>query len=220
MICFRVNIFFFAFLLSVSAYSQRLITAKVLDSNNKNPVGNVAVTIYKGTAYTITRDNGYFQLTVYEGDSLLLSHRDYNPGLIGIPDTDVFSIYIVKNNYYPVYLDGEAKLYTYLKQNLKYSRAARMKGIEALLFVELLVDSTGNIVECNTLNEIGGNSGKKAIAVFENIPGKWSHSHQTKRFIFPVFFSKGLKEISMEVPDIDLPEGKIMSRIVINTDFY
>ena len=216
---YKLNIFFFAFLFSISAFSQRLITAKVLDSNSKKPVGEVAVTIYKGASYTITRDNGFFQLTVHEGDSLFLTHRDYNPGLFVIPDADVFSIYLVKNIYYPAYLDGEAELYSYIKQNLKYPRAAIMKEIEALLFVELLVDSTGNVVKCNTLNEIRGNFENKAVSVFEKIPGKWSHSHQTKRFIFPVFFSMGLKEMSIETPQVDFPEGKIMSHIIIVADF-
>ena len=220
MILFRLSILFFVFFLSVPAFAQRLITARVLDSTTKKPVGDVAVTIYKGTSYTITRNNGYFQLTVHEGDSLLLTHQNYNPGLIAIPDADVFSIYIVKNNFHPEYLDGEANLYGYIKQNLKYTRTARLKGIEALLFVELLVDSTGNIVECKTLNEIGGKCEKEAISVFEKIPGKWSHSHQTTRFIFPVVFSMGIKEMSIETPQIDLPEGKIMSRIIITAEFY
>ena len=211
--------FLLAFLMSFGVSAQRLITGKVLDLNTKEPVDKLVVTVYKGTSFAITNHSGFFQLNVNEGDSLLISHQNYELGLIAIPETDVFSLFVKKNEYYPAYLDGEWKLFTFLEQNIKYPRAARAKKIEGIVYVELGIDSTGNIDFCKALNNIGSNFEEEVIPVFLNIPGEWSPSQSTKSFIFPIIFRIGYGETTIEVQEIDFPVGKKMRQITVVPEY-
>lgn len=207
----------FALFLVVSqtVNAQRLITGKVQDLNTKEKIDQVDIAIYKGTATTTTNKYGYFQLTVKEGDSLLITHPDYKVGLISIPEVDVFSVFIEKNQNYPVYLNGEVELYTYLQKNIKYPRAARNRNIEGMLLIVVDVDSRGNLLNCKALNELGGNCAKEAIEVFRGIPGKWSEANEIKHFIFPVIFNMDLIKKKFDVPDVTIPEAKVMKRVFI-----
>ena len=211
--------FLLAFLMSFGVSAQRIITGKVLDLNTKEPVDKLVVTVYKGTSFAITNHRGFFQLTINEGDSLLISHQDYELGLIAIPETDVFSLFVKRNEYYPAYLDGEWKLFSFLEQNIKYPRAARAKKIEGIVYVELGIDSTGNIDFCKALNSIGSDFVKEVIPVFLNIPGEWSASHSTTSFIFPIIFRVGYGETTIEVQDIDFPVGKKMRQINVVPEY-
>lgn len=204
--------------------AQRLITGKIQVLNTKTPVDQVDVSIYKGTSTTATNKYGYFQLTVEDGDSLLITHPEYKIGLIRVPDVDVFVIYLESLNYYPSFLDGEYNLYAFLQQNLKYPRQARSKKIEGLLYVELQVDSVGSMIGCKALNDIGGNCAEETIATFLKIKGKWSVSHETKYFIFPIVFKMDLNKKKVGLPNIDISHGKVMETIFItassSTEFY
>jgi len=212
----RLYLFLLCFALPFISVAQRIVTGKVLDIFTNNPVDAVAVTIYKGTSTTVTNEKGYFQLHVNNDDSLLLSHRDYQIGLIGIPETDVFTVFMTSNEFFPEYQEGIASLYTFLYQNLKYPRQAMTKGIEGVLFIEALVDSIGNLKECNALNELGGHCSEEAIEVFMEIPGKWTPSHRTSRFVFPLIFSIHTNEDDIVLPAIDFPKCKFMPKISVS----
>ena len=212
-------LFLLAFLMFFGVSAQRLITGKALDLNTKEPVDKLVVTVYKGTTFAITNHSGFFQLNVNEGDSLLISHQDYELGLIAIPETDVFSLFVKRNEYYPAYLDGEWKLFAFLEQNIEYPRAARTKKIEGIVYVELGIDSTGNIDFCKALNNIGSNFEEEVIPVFLNIPGEWSASHSTTSFIFPIIFRIGYGETTIEVQKIDFPVGKKMRQITVIPEY-
>lgn len=196
-------------------YAQRLVTGKVSDLRTKTVVDQVDVSVYKGTGFTKTNKYGYFQLTVQDDDSLVISHPDYRLGIIPIPEADVFSIFIEKVNDHPVYLDGDVILYKYLQENLKYPRAARNKSVEGIQVIQLRVDATGNIVACEALNDIGGKCAEETLEVFGKIPGKWSEHNEEKQFIFPIIFSLGEAKKNIEVPDISLGDGKIMEPIFV-----
>ena len=211
--------FLLAFLMSFGVSAQRLITGKVLDLNTKEPVDKLVVTIYKGTSFAITNHSGFFQLNINEGDSLLISHQNYELGLIAMPATDVFSLFVKRNEYYPAYLDGEWKLFTFLERNIKYPRAARAKKIEGILYMELGIDSTGNIDFCKALNNIGSNFEKEVIPVFLNIPGEWSQSHCPTSFIFPIIFRIGYGKTTLEVQELDFPVGKMMRQITVVAEY-
>ena len=212
---FFILLFLFSF--SVNLYSQRLITGKVADLRTKDPVQNVDVSIYKGTAVTTTNKSGYFQLTIQEGDSIVLMHPDYQLGIISVPEADVFSVFIQKVNDYPAYLEGEAILYKYLQENLKYPRAARNKRIEGMLVIQLSIDAQGNISGCEALNDLGGKCAEEAIEIFKKIPGRWSAHSEENHFIFPIIFQIGMEKKNFEAPDIELGNGKIMEAIYINS---
>jgi hypothetical protein len=207
----------FSYLISISsfAFSQRLITGKIKDANSRNPVENASVTVFKGTEFATTNSHGYFQLTVGEEDSLLITHRDYKTGLMSIPEADIFTILIVPHNTYPIYSDGSGALYKYLQLNLKYPTKALVRKIEGVVLLQLILNPNGEITDCRILREIGGKCGETASSVFKNIPGKWTQSQETKSLIFPLVYIQRAKPKTFYMPDIKLPVGKIMEAIQI-----
>lgn len=214
------SVFIIFLIFSETLSAQRLITGKILELNTKSPIDQVDVSVYKGTATTTSNNRGYFQLTIDEGDSLLITHPEYKIGLIAVPKVDVFFLYLESLTYYPTYLDGPVTLYKHLQKNLKYPRQARNKKIEGWLCIELKVDSAGNLIECKALNDIGGNCVKETVDVFQKIPGKWSVSNNAKYFIFPVLFKLDFKEKQFQMPDIDISHGKLMEPIIITAATY
>ncbi len=213
---FKSIFFFFVFsCFSQLVFAQRIITGKLLDIHTKEPVEGVSVIIYKGTSSMVSNARGYFQLTVFDNDSLLITHQNYKLALIAVPNVDVFSVFIEKLKSYPEYLEGEPVLYSYLWQNLKYPTGAQFKGKEELLLVQVIVDSAGAVSSCKLLNVTDKNFEKATLSVFQHIPGKWSASHQSSIFIFPVLFKIGPQESAIEIPNIDLPVGKMMDRVIV-----
>lgn len=200
-------------------YSQRIVTGRVLDRYARTPVANVDVTIYKGTEYMSTNAQGYFQLTVNEGDSLMFLHPDYQPGLIAIPETNNFSVSIEKVISFPVYEEGISKLYQYIQQNIQYPNGALFKRKECVLIMELRVDSTGSVLDCKALNEVKSNFEKAAADVLMKIPGKWTASDRISSFIFPLVFKIENEDTKLSYPRVVLPEGKMMEQIFITASF-
>lgn len=196
--------------------AQRLVTGKVSDLRTKTAVEGFSVSIFKGTAFTTTNKYGYFQLTVENGDSLLISHPDYKIGIIAIPEADVFTVFVEKVDDFPAYLEGEAILYKFLQENLKYPRAARSKRIEGVIVIRLHIDAGGNMSGSEALNDIGGKCAEETLEVFKQIPGKWSEHSQDKQFLFPIIFQIGMEKKEIKVPDIKLSDGKIMEPIFIS----
>jgi len=196
--------------------AQRIITGRVIDFTSKKPVENAAVTIFKSTITTETNDRGYFQLEIQDGDSILITHQYYKSGFLNIPGEDVFIVYLEPNENFPHYLDGVANLYQYLQQSLVYPSSARMKRIEGVLLIKLIIGEDGKLIGCQFLNELGGNCEKTALKVFNNIPGNWSQSSEQKSIIFPLVYILNRRTEIMELPDVELPYGKMMEKIIIS----
>lgn len=194
------------------ATCQEIITGKVLNLYSKLPVENVAVSVFKGTSTAITNDHGFFQMTLNKEDSLVFTHPDYKSGGVKLPDANVFVIYIEQYNYYPSYIEGELSLYTYLEENLKIPRKARLVGIDGWLYIEVMIDSSGSIVSCQALNELCANCEKDIVEVIQNIPGKWTKSDIpiNKRLIFPFEFRLSHQQKEVKPPDLTVKEGKVM----------
>ena len=199
------------------AEAQRIVTGRILDLYNKEPVENAVVTIFKSTTTTVSNAKGYFQVELQDEDSILITHQNYKSGFLSIPEENVFVVYVEPYENYPNYLEGIASLYHYLKQSLVYPNSARMKRIEGVLLIELMVNEQGTMMHCKCLNEIGGNCEKTALKVFNEIPGTWSESTEPKRLIFPLIYVLDDNHELFTFPDIELPHGKMMDRIVIRT---
>jgi hypothetical protein len=198
--------------------AQRTITGRVLNINSGLPVEGAAVSVFKGTGAAVTHANGYFQLVVESGGTLIFTHPEYKTGLIPVPEPDAFVAYMEQYHYYPKYLDGEEQLYIHLQKQLKFPRKARSRGIEGFLFVEVLIDSIGNIASCQALNALGGNFEDEIVEVFRSIPGGWTPFDipVEKRLIFPIELRLGLAEVKPDLTGINLPDGKLMPRIAIS----
>lgn len=199
----------------MQAFAQRIITGKVLDRNTKEKLNHVDVAIYKGTSTTTSNQYGYFQLTAKEGDSLVLTHPNYKTGIMGIPQNDVFTVYLDCNDDYPAYLLGEAELFNFLKMNLKYPRSAAFKHIEGLVIMKVTIDPEGNMKECRALNEIKGKCSEESVKAFNKIPGKWSKGFEDRNFIFPVVFRLDEENEELKIPDVEVVIGKIMDPILV-----
>lgn len=69
---------------------------------------------------------------------------------------------------------------TYLRNNIKYPRVAAENGIEGTVFIEIILDTKGNLESTKILRDIGGGCGKEAHRVIKNM-GKWSAAKQGNR---------------------------------------
>lgn len=211
----RIVFLFIAYFILQYAEAQRIVTGRILDMYNKEPVENAVITIYKSTKTTLSNERGYFQVELHNEDSLLITHQNYKSGFLNIPENDVFVVYVEPYDSSPNYLEGIANLYQYLQQSLVYPNSARMKRIEGVLLIEVIVGQDGKMKSCRCLNEIGGNCEKTALKVFNEIPGSWSASTEPKSLIFPLIYVLGEKKEVFKFPDIEFPHGKMMERIII-----
>ncbi len=81
-------------LLTFNALSQRVITAKVINSNTNQPVKNADVSIEGSTATTITNPLGFFQLTADTSDYFIIEKQGYEQTMLRVPAIDNFTIAI------------------------------------------------------------------------------------------------------------------------------
>jgi len=186
-----------------------------MDLTTKSVIEGVDITIYKGTSSTTTNKSGYFQLNVSGDDSLLMTHPDYQIGLIAVPKIDVFIAYLDKIDSYPIYLDGYANLYTYLARNLKFGPRLKTKKNEGVLLVQVSIDENGKLDSCQLLNDFIEKYEKNALDVFARIPGQWSPSLEAKQFVFPLIYKFRSSSAPIQWPQLVLPEAKIMEAITI-----
>jgi periplasmic protein TonB len=77
----------------------------------------------------------------------------------------------------PEYPGGEAALYAYLAENIKYPQMAKESGIQGRVFVTFVVERDGRVTDVRVLRGIGGGCDEEAIRVVEGMP-KWSPGKQ------------------------------------------
>ncbi|SMD34999.1 outer membrane transport energization protein TonB (TC 2.C.1.1.1) [Reichenbachiella faecimaris] len=87
---------------------------------------------------------------------------------------------------------GMAAFYTYVAKEMKYPNQARRMGIEGRVFVQFVVDKTGNLTEVRAIKGIGAGCDEEAVRVLKNAP-KWSPGKQRGRpvkvrMILPITF--------------------------------
>jgi periplasmic protein TonB len=77
----------------------------------------------------------------------------------------------------PEYPGGEAALYAYLAENIKYPQMAKESGIQGRVFVTFVVERDGRVTDVRVLRGIGGGCDEEAIRVVEGMP-KWTPGKQ------------------------------------------
>lgn len=92
----------------------------------------------------------------------------------------------------PSFPGGEAKLYAYLGNNMKYPPIARDNNIQGRVYVSFVVEKNGSITDVKVLRGIGGGCDEEAIRVVKSMPG-WSPGKQRGksvrvRFNLPIVF--------------------------------
>jgi periplasmic protein TonB len=77
----------------------------------------------------------------------------------------------------PEFPGGEAALYKYLAENIKYPLMAKESGIQGRVFVTFVVERDGSVTDVRVLRGIGGGCDEEAIRVVEGMP-KWTPGKQ------------------------------------------
>jgi protein TonB len=77
----------------------------------------------------------------------------------------------------PEFPGGEAALYKYLGENIKYPQMAKESGIQGRVFVTFVVERNGSVTDVRVLRGIGGGCDEEAIRVVQNMP-KWTPGKQ------------------------------------------
>ena len=87
---------------------------------------------------------------------------------------------------------GEAPMYQYLGNNMKYPPIARDNNIQGRVYVSFVVEKDGSITDVKVLRGIGGGCDEEAVRVVKSMP-KWSPGKQRGkavrvRFNLPILF--------------------------------
>jgi periplasmic protein TonB len=77
----------------------------------------------------------------------------------------------------PEYPGGEAALYTFLAENIKYPQMAKESGIQGRVFVTFVVERDGSVTDVRVLRGIGGGCDEEAIRVVKSMP-RWTPGKQ------------------------------------------
>ena len=92
----------------------------------------------------------------------------------------------------PEFNGGEAKLYEYLSENIKYPDLARDGGITGKVYVQFVVEKDGSITNIQVKRDIGGGCGEEAKRVVRGMPkwkpGKVGGRTVRSQFILPINF--------------------------------
>lgn len=72
---------------------------------------------------------------------------------------------------------GIGNFYRYLQQNLQYPEKAQELGIEGRVFVQFIVETTGEITDVQVVKGIGAGCDEEAVRVLQNSP-KWIPGYQ------------------------------------------
>lgn len=77
----------------------------------------------------------------------------------------------------PEFPGGEASLYKYLAENIKYPQMAKESGIQGRVFVTFVVERDGSVTDVRVLRGIGGGCDEEAVRVVKNMP-RWTPGKQ------------------------------------------
>ena len=77
----------------------------------------------------------------------------------------------------PSFPGGEAKLFQYLGENMKYPAMARDAGITGVVYVTFVVKEDGKIDGVRILRGVGGGCDEEAIRVVKSMP-RWTPGKQ------------------------------------------
>ena len=90
-------------------------------------------------------------------------------------DNKVYNVTEVEQK--PNFIGGDAALFKYLGENIKYPAMARENGIEGTVYVEFIIAKDGSITEANVKRGIGGGCNEEALRVVNSMP-KWKPGKQ------------------------------------------
>lgn len=94
---------------------------------------------------------------------------------------------------YPEFPGGEAALFAFLKNNIRFPKAALQEGKGGKIYVEFVIDRTGKVIQVKALNFLGYGLEQEAERVVKLlpkwIPGKQGPRNVSVRMKIPIGFS-------------------------------
>ncbi|MEP7196924.1 MAG: energy transducer TonB [Saprospiraceae bacterium] len=91
----------------------------------------------------------------------------------------------------PEFPDGQAAMYKYIKENLKYPAIARENDIQGTVVVQFVVTKDGDIQKVFVARGIGGGCDEEAVRVVKGMPNWKAGKHNGKAV--PVSFTLPIK---------------------------
>src|SRR5262245_42891003 len=88
-------VLFFSTVATMCSYSQRTITAKVLDSDTKTPIPSARILLVGTSTTTETNDRGYFQLKTDTSSILIIEKEGYEVARLNV-EQDFFHVHLKK----------------------------------------------------------------------------------------------------------------------------
>lgn len=93
----------------------------------------------------------------------------------------------------PQYKEGEAAMYSFIRDNVKYPQLARENNIEGKVYVQFVVEKDGSVTNVKVMRDIGGGCGQEAMRVVKSMP-KWKPGKQRGKpvraqFTLPISFT-------------------------------
>ena len=93
-------------------------------------------------------------------------------------DDNVYNIAVIEQ--IPSFPNGEAAMFKYLANNIKYPAIARENGIEGTVYVEFIIAKDGSVTEANVKRGIGGGCNEEALRIVNAMP-KWIPAKQKNK---------------------------------------
>ena len=105
-------------------------------------------------------------------------------------DTTTYTVVMIEQQ--PTFPDGEAALFKYLANNLKYPAIARESSIDGTVYVQFTIAKDGSITGTKVLRGIGGGCNEEAMRVINAMPN-WKPGRQQGnavkvRYTLPIKF--------------------------------
>jgi periplasmic protein TonB len=83
----------------------------------------------------------------------------------------------------PQFPDGEAAMFKFINENLKYPAAAKENGIEGKVFVSFVVNTDGSIVDAKVVRGVKGGYEEEAALRLVRLMPKWKPGRQQGRAV-------------------------------------
>jgi protein TonB len=110
------------------------------------------------------------------------------------PADDPHKVYMVVQQQ-PEFPGGQAAMFKWIANNMRYPSQARRTGTEGSVFVEFVVGNDGNIRSAKVIKGIGAGCDEEAVRVISKMPawkpGKQNGKAVNVRFVLPLKFILG-----------------------------
>jgi hypothetical protein len=205
-------------LLGIGVVYSFTCKSQQLDINNEYEKGKIE-NGYKIGVWEYLGINKTIELKIdYDKGTLVYLKPDTSKYYIK-PDSDWTNISL---KLYPRYIGSYAEFYNILASNLNYPVEARRQKIEKSVFLEFVVNTTGQVAEMEVLNDSEGYFSTEIMEVFKLIPNLWLSANYNgqnvpAKFILPFHFqfTGGKKSLPYDVNALNKLDGKKMHEIVI-----